>query len=75
MKDETWTRDEPDSPCKKICIVHPEAKICIGCFRTAAEVRLWAEFTPEQRLQLLEELPQRSGRLKVRRGRRRRPRA
>ncbi len=74
MKNKTWTRKEPDSPCKNICVIHPAAKICIGCFRTSDEIRLWAEFTPEQRLFLLDELPNRSGRLRVRRGGRRRRR-
>lgn len=58
MPDEpVWTRDEPDSPCLRICVQHPQAGICIGCHRTAEEVSSWAAYTPERRAQLLEELP------------------
>ena len=38
MSDEVWKREEVESPCVKICIVHPEARICIGCYRTGEEI-------------------------------------
>ncbi|MCY4461197.1 MAG: DUF1289 domain-containing protein [Albidovulum sp.] len=72
MKDEGWTRDEPDSPCKKICIIHPESGLCLGCFRTAAEIRRWAKFPEEKRHELLAELPAREKGIRKRRGGRRR---
>lgn len=31
-----------ESPCIRICLLHPEAGLCIGCYRTAAEIAAWA---------------------------------
>lgn len=58
-----WVRDEPDSPCLSICVQHPGAGICIGCYRTPEEVARWAEFSATKRQQLLQELPARGSRL------------
>ena len=68
MTRKAWKRDEPDSPCLQVCVIHPTAGICIGCHRTAEEVRRWAQFTPDQRQELLLELPGRDRLLKTRRG-------
>ena len=38
MTDGVWKRDEIESPCVKICVLHPEARICLGCLRTADEI-------------------------------------
>ena len=59
-KDEMWKRDEIESPCKKICIIHPISNLCIGCYRTADEIRLWTSYSSDIRKSLLIELPQRS---------------
>ena len=63
-----WTRDEIESPCVKICVVHPEARICTGCHRTLDEIRLWSKMTPEERRAVMTALPDRADRLKKRRG-------
>ena len=68
MSKQTWKRDEPDSPCQSICVIHPTAGICIGCHRTAEEVSKWGRFEPEVRQKLLAELPSRSHLLRKRRG-------
>ncbi len=54
-----WKRDEPDSPCLNVCVQHPGAGICIGCFRTPREVAGWARLTREERLRIRSELPER----------------
>ena len=59
-KDEVWQRDEIESPCKKICVIHPLSKLCLGCFRTAEEIRLWTSYSSDMRKSLLIELPKRS---------------
>lgn len=70
---EVWKRNEPDSPCIKVCVIHPEAKICMGCHRTGAEIAAWRNMAREDRLALMEELPARADQLKPkRRGGRRR---
>lgn len=67
MTDDVWTRDEPDSPCVKICVVHPEAKICIGCHRTIAEISAWGRMDAAERSAVRAELPGRAPLLKGRR--------
>ena len=68
MSDGIWKRDEIDSPCVKICAIHPQAQICVGCYRTLAEIAGWSGFTPEERQRLTADLPSRVARLRQRRG-------
>ena len=70
--DGVWERNEIDSPCVKICVVHPQARLCIGCHRTIDEIAQWSRLTPEERAEITAELPARAPLLKgKRRGRRR----
>ena len=66
--DEVWSRPEPQSPCKKVCVIHPESGLCIGCLRTGEEIAAWPRMAPEARRALMGELPGRDGRLARRRG-------
>ncbi|MBP0481651.1 DUF1289 domain-containing protein [Sagittula salina] len=69
MKDEeVWMRDEIQSPCVKICVIHPAEHICTGCFRTIQEISGWARMSHEERAALMTDLPDRASRLKARRG-------
>ena len=68
MKDDLWMRDEVQSPCVKLCVVHPEERICVGCFRTIEEISTWSRLTPEERRAIMAELPSRAPRLSKRRG-------
>ncbi|MEM7597092.1 MAG: DUF1289 domain-containing protein [Pseudomonadota bacterium] len=63
-----WTRDEVESPCVRLCVVHPEAGICTGCYRTMDEIRDWSAMTPALRREIMDGLPDRAGLLKKRRG-------
>lgn len=63
-----WRRNETDSPCINVCVVHPEARICTGCFRTIDEIAQWSKFAPETRRAIMDELPAREGLLTKRRG-------
>lgn len=63
-----WTRDEIESPCIRICVVHPEARICTGCYRTMDEIRDWSKMSPDNRRSIMTELPGRAGMLTKRRG-------
>ena len=63
-----WNRDEIQSPCVRICVVHPTARICNGCNRTIDEIRDWSRMTSEERRVIMEELPSRSSMLRKRRG-------
>ncbi|KPP88010.1 MAG: purine base/nucleoside efflux pump PbuE [Rhodobacteraceae bacterium HLUCCA08] len=68
MSDEIWKRDEIESPCIKVCVVHPVERLCTGCLRSIEEITAWSRMTPETRAQIMAELPDRAGRLKQRRG-------
>jgi uncharacterized protein len=65
--EDVWKRNEPDSPCVKVCVIHPKAGICIGCFRRNAEIAAWARMEREERLAIIAELPARAGLLKGKR--------
>ena len=68
VKDEVWARDEVQSPCVKLCVVHPEERICVGCFRTIDEIATWGRLTPDQRDAIIADLPERAPKLRQRRG-------
>ena len=66
--DDIWMRDEPQSPCIKICAIHPKEKICVGCLRTLDEITRWGSMSAQERQALMKELSARAPRLKKRRG-------
>lgn len=68
MTDEIWARREIDSPCIKICVIHPEERLCVGCYRSIDEIATWSRMAPEQRQAIMADLPARTGRLTRRRG-------
>ena len=68
MSDEIWTRQEIQSPCIKICVIHPSERLCTGCFRSLEEIGQWSQSTDQDRNRIMDELPSRSARLKQRRG-------
>ena len=49
MRDEVWKRNEVDSPCVKLCTIHPTERICIGCMRTIEEITAWSRMEPATR--------------------------
>jgi predicted Fe-S protein YdhL (DUF1289 family) len=61
--DEIWKRQEIESPCVKICVLHPREDICIGCFRTRHEIAGWSRMTPDARRDLMQVLPTREASL------------
>lgn len=63
-----WKRDEVDSPCVQVCVVHPQARICIGCHRSIDEIARWSKMTDTERAEVRAELPGRASRLVKRRG-------
>ena len=65
--DEVWMRDEVESPCVKLCVIHPEARLCIGCLRSIEEITMWSRMTRENRTAIMAELPERAPRVAARR--------
>ena len=68
MTDEIWARDEVHSPCIKLCVVHPEERLCVGCFRSIDEIGRWSRMSVAERQEVLDDLPSRAPRLAKRRG-------
>jgi predicted Fe-S protein YdhL (DUF1289 family) len=68
MTGEIWAREEIASPCVKLCVVHPEARLCVGCLRSIDEITAWSRMSAETRAAVMAELPARAGLLKQRRG-------
>ncbi len=67
-QDPVWSRDEIDSPCVRVCVVHPETRLCTGCARSLDEIGNWSRMTPEARRAVMAELPARDPFPKTRRG-------
>ena len=68
MSDDVWKRDEMHSPCIKICVIHPEARLCTGCLRSIDEIATWSQMTNDERSAVMAELPTRTGQITKRRG-------
>ncbi|MFT6775563.1 MAG: putative Fe-S protein YdhL (DUF1289 family) [Paracoccaceae bacterium] len=57
---EIWARAEPDSPCTKVCVIHPGARLCVGCLRSIDEITAWARMTYDERRAVMATLPDRA---------------
>jgi uncharacterized protein len=68
MSPPLWKRDEIDSPCVQVCVVHPVEGICTGCYRTTDEIARWSGMTASERRRIIAALPARAPRLARRRG-------
>lgn len=60
MSDEVWRRGEIESPCVRICVVHPETGLCLGCRRSLDEIARWSRMTAEERRAIMTALPARN---------------
>lgn len=68
MSDKVWKRNEVESPCVNICVVHPETRLCTGCARSIDEITRWSKMSAEERQEIMAELPGRSPAPTQRRG-------
>ncbi len=55
-----WARNEIDSPCVKICVIHPASGLCMGCLRSIDEISDWGKMASGQRRALIAALPARA---------------
>ncbi len=65
---DVWAREEPESPCINICVIHPETRLCTGCARSIDEITQWSKMSNPERLSVMAELPNREAVPKGRRG-------
>ncbi|MEP1585318.1 MAG: DUF1289 domain-containing protein [Tateyamaria sp.] len=63
-----WTRNEVESPCVQICVIHPETRLCAGCARSIDEIGAWGGMSSEERRAIMADLPKREAAPKGRRG-------
>jgi predicted Fe-S protein YdhL (DUF1289 family) len=68
LNSEVWARNEIESPCVKICVIHPSERLCTGCHRTIEEISAWSRLPKIERDKIINELPERASKLKKRRG-------
>lgn len=67
-KNPVWTRQEIESPCVQICVVHPETRLCTGCSRSIGEIGAWSRMNADERRAIMADLPNREAAPKTRRG-------
>jgi len=48
-----------ETPCTKVCVVHPAQSLCIGCGRSLDEIARWVEFDAAERARIMTALPAR----------------
>ena len=42
-----------ESPCTKVCTLHPRVPVCTGCGRNLSEIERWPALSPEERTELM----------------------
>lgn len=68
MTNDLWRRNEIASPCVNICVIHADAGICVGCYRSLAEIGDWSRMSADERQEIMAALPARAALLTRRRG-------
>jgi uncharacterized protein len=48
-----------ETPCVRVCVVDPAARLCVGCGRTLDEIARWSALTAEERRHIMAQLPSR----------------
>ena len=51
------------TPCVQVCAIDGDSGLCLGCFRSLAEIAGWSKLTDEDRATIMGELPGRRGRI------------
>ncbi len=46
------------SPCIQICQIDPDQDLCVGCFRTLAEIAAWGAMSDAARDAVMAQLPE-----------------
>jgi predicted Fe-S protein YdhL (DUF1289 family) len=51
------------TPCIRVCTVDGKSGLCLGCFRTLAEIARWSKFSADEREAIMTDLPGRRARI------------
>ena len=46
-----------ETPCIKVCVIHPVQKLCLGCGRTLDEIASWIDLDAAERWRIMALLP------------------
>ena len=57
--DDVWRRDAVQSPCINLCVIDPQARLCMGCKRSIDEITDWSRLTPAARSAIMAQLADR----------------
>ncbi len=68
MNDAIWKRDEIQSPCVKLCAIHPDTGLCTGCARSLDEITSWSKMSDAERNHIIAVLATREAAPQKRRG-------
>jgi predicted Fe-S protein YdhL (DUF1289 family) len=68
VSDDVWKRQEIESPCIKVCVIHPGTRLCTGCLRSIDEITAWSRMSPADRRVVMAALPSRTRLVQQRRG-------
>ena len=55
-EEKIWNRNEVQSPCVNICVMHRESGLCTGCLRTIDEILKWSSLDDNARRQVIVEI-------------------
>ncbi|WP_296169882.1 DUF1289 domain-containing protein [uncultured Brevundimonas sp.] len=47
------------TPCVQVCVVDGASSLCLGCYRTLAEIAGWSAMTDAERAAIMAALPER----------------
>jgi predicted Fe-S protein YdhL (DUF1289 family) len=53
-----------ESPCVRICMVDGKSGLCLGCFRTLAEIARWTGYSDDERAAIMHGLAARRDRIR-----------
>ena len=53
-----------ETPCVKICAMHPATGLCTGCGRSLEEIGAWLNLSDEERRRIMNALPERMKKLR-----------
>jgi predicted Fe-S protein YdhL (DUF1289 family) len=48
-----------ETPCTRVCVVHPALGLCVGCGRSLDEIAHWIDFDAAERTRIMAQLPSR----------------
>ena len=48
-----------ETPCNRVCVVHPSLALCIGCGRSLDEIARWIALSETERTAIMAQLPAR----------------